>query len=577
MQMSARNPIFSAQGWAGWQRPGSQILLGILVAAVAVPLIYRDYTLAVLLGILPFVPLIIRNAVWVVVIFLGFAFFNVHEAYPDVFNEINDLLPVNLTLLTGAMSIAALLVLAVLRTQRVPRARQRFMIPALVATGATIGIGILSGVLTGSSGTAVRIAAMLNAVAASLAMIYWYRWLCDLTDAPWGNEIYYFAAFFILVTISVATSFSVETAALGWNSIFWKIAAISMVLAWLPNREVHFSGAMLAFVIFGTLIAFVAIYNRLNGIDLVEGTRVTIGRTLYSTPEDIANAVPGMPIKGGSKLGDPNDLALVLLFPFALAVAFVWKLRLTHINGIICALCLPFITFGILFTQSRGGALGVLAVLGIIGLREIKSKIVLVALGLAAVGLLVIGMDLQNRASGGAAELAARGIDESANERFYTWTAAVLMAVARPLTGVGMWNYPDLYFQYTPHWSGIPRAVHSTWFGVLAEAGFLGLGIFLSMIWAAWASISKTLKRLVHYAEQTGRDTRMLEAIALGLSAGLLSFCASGTFLTQGFTFPVYILVALVASFSRYVLAVQIRAEGAAPGQTATTAPAQPR
>jgi len=34
--------------------------------------------------------------------------------------------------------------------------------------------------------------------------------------------------------------------------------------------------------------------------------------------------------------------------------------------------------------------------------------------------------------------------------------------------------------------------------------------------------------------------------------AGIAGFCVAGTFLTQGFTWPIYILLALTAATSRY-------------------------
>jgi hypothetical protein len=43
-----------------------------------------------------------------------------------------------------------------------------------------------------------------------------------------------------------------------------------------------------------------------------------------------------------------------------------------------------------------------------------------------------------------------------------------------------------------------------------------------------------------------------VQAMALALVAGIASFCISGTFLTQGFTWPVYILLALTTATARY-------------------------
>ena len=43
------------------------------------------------------------------------------------------------------------------------------------------------------------------------------------------------------------------------------------------------------------------------------------------------------------------------------------------------------------------------------------------------------------------------------------------------------------------------------------------------------------------------------EAYWFALAAGLASFMVSGTFLTQGFTWPFYVLLALSVAFMKYI------------------------
>ncbi|MCP5978834.1 hypothetical protein NL364_30535, partial [Klebsiella pneumoniae] len=80
--------------------------------------------------------------------------------------------------------------------------------------------------------------------------------------------------------------------------------------------------------------------NWFDGEGLVEGTRVTIGRAM------------------GSVLGDPNDLSLALLFPLSFAVALAVG-RVNVVDRLIGLAGTSTILLGILFTQSRGGLLGV--------------------------------------------------------------------------------------------------------------------------------------------------------------------------------------------------------------------------
>ena len=203
----------------------------------------------------------------------------------------------------------------------------------------------------------------------------------------------------------------------------------------------------------------------------------------------------------------------------------------------------------IVATQSRGGLLGVCAVMGIFGLHRVRSKALLITLGIAALSILFVMAGVSGRESGGAHE---EGIDESAMGRLYAWEAAIGMALHNPISGVGLDNFLSNYFAYSSHWDGMNHAVHSTWFGVLAETGFLGLIIFIAMILSI-ARVARYALRVFAPSSQQHDYSPILFAMAQALQAGLAGFCVSGTFLTMGFTWPVYILLALSIALSRAV------------------------
>ncbi len=316
-----------------------------------------------------------------------------------------------------------------------------------------------------------------------------------------------------------------------WSATYVKIGIMIPVLAWLLREPAHFALTLRLIALAGIAVGGMALYNSSAGIGLVEGTRVTIGREL------------------GSVLGDPNDLALVLLFPFSFALALSLTKgsnRLDRTLGIIAGLIL---ISAIIATQSRGGLLGILAVLAVFGIRRIQSKILLGTIGAITLALLFLLADVSERQSGGATET---GLDESAMGRLHAWDAAFGMALDNPLTGVGLNNFYLNYFYYSSHWDGLNHAVHSTWFGVLGETGFLGLGVFLTMVIMALLCSRKTIKEVRAQCRITPLPASV-HAIAEGNQAGLIGFCISGTFLTQGFTWPLYILLALTVAVSHYV------------------------
>ncbi|MFZ6039823.1 O-antigen ligase family protein [Vibrio natriegens] len=367
----------------------------------------------------------------------------------------------------------------------------------------------------------------------ALGALIWHTLISRQLQTFWHPSMTWLVLFWGLVVIGIVLSSNPGVAITYFKNIYWKIIIMTLAIAWLVNTEDAVRKIATLIILAGGLIAVVALYNSASGIGLVEGTRVTIGRQL------------------GSVLGDPNDLSLVLMFPLAFAISFattkgIGFSRILGVTGLVLAMA------AVIATQSRGGLLGSVAVFGIFGLRLIRSKSLLIFI--AVIGLLglfaVAG--ISDRQSGGAAE---DGIDASAMGRLYAWEAAFKMAVVNPFSGVGLNNFYSNYYYYSSHWDGLNHAVHSTWFGVLAETGFLGLAVFIGMI----ISLIKTSRQTLSILNQRkGLVSPYLTATALAVYAGVIGTVVSGTFLTQGFTWPIYILAALCIAISRIT---QIRSQ----------------
>jgi putative inorganic carbon (hco3(-)) transporter len=340
----------------------------------------------------------------------------------------------------------------------------------------------------------------------------------------WSAELKWFGVFFALSTIGIALAYNREVSWTFWSTVYWKIALMTLAIAWLPKSIFDFQAAARVFVIGGVLIAAVTIYNTYYGIGLVELSRVTVGRDLNSL------------------LGDPNDLALVLLFPLSFSVALALPgnaavnrlLGMTGLAGIIPA---------IVFTESRGGLLGVLAVLAAYGFRHVKSKLMVVVLAVLVAFALYSAMGISSRISGGDLQ---QGLDESAQERLSAWMAAINMAVANPLTGVGIGNFAPSFFSYVEDFPGRDLTSHSTWFGVLGETAWAGLIVFVAMVGACFRSALQSYRRL-----QGSVAPQIITRVAFALIAALAGFCVAGSFLTQGFNWPIYVLVGLTSALAR--------------------------
>ncbi len=359
----------------------------------------------------------------------------------------------------------------------------------------------------------------------TLVVLVWHIGVKKSIKPFWGSELTAFAVFFTLVTLGIPFASAPDIAMNTWTSSYSKIAIMTLSIAWLLRKPGDFQLASLMIVNSGTVVAFIAISNKLAGIGLVEGSRVTVGREI------------------GSVLGDPNDLSLVLTFP----LSFAMSMAITKGGGIyriVGALAVVAIIWAIICTQSRGGILGILAVFGVVGLRLIKSKILLGIIGTIGMAGLFAVAGISDRSSGGASE---DGIDESAMGRIWAWTAALNMALDRPLTGVGLSNFIPNFWKYTPHWSGFNKAVHSTWLGVLAETGWPGLIAFITMVVITIRLAIRTSRIL-----KEANAPVPVQVSSFALVSGLVAFCTSGTFLTQGFTWPFYILLAITSAVSNF-------------------------
>ncbi|WP_281557261.1 O-antigen ligase family protein [Thalassomonas sp. RHCl1] len=363
---------------------------------------------------------------------------------------------------------------------------------------------------------------------ASLAALGWHIGISGNIRLWWRKELTCISIFFLLVFIGVLMASNRPVALTYFQGVYWKIALMTFALAWLTRSEKDFSFASLAITVAGSIVALTALYNKTAGIDLVEETRVTIGRAL------------------GSVLGDPNDLALVLMFPAAFALSLALTPNIARSARLLGIVSVPLLFFAVIATQSRGGLLGILAVFAVFIYRRMHNKLLFVLLSITGAVLIYALAGISDRASGGSSEA---GLDASAKGRLYAWEAAYKMALENPFTGVGLDNFYANYFYYSPHWDGLNHAVHSTWFGVLAETGFLGLFCFIALIVILFKTASNNIRQLSALTSAPG----YMLACAQAVYAGLLGTIVSGTFLTQGFTWPIYIQAALIIALARQI------------------------
>jgi O-antigen ligase len=242
-------------------------------------------------------------------------------------------------------------------------------------------------------------------------------------------------------------------------------------------------------------------------------------------------------------LGDPNDLALVLLMamPVLASVMMEKGVRRRWAYGVL----LVAVVAGIVSTQSRGGFLGMGAAGFILLQQKVKSRAL--QLGILAFGMvaLMAASGMSKRSSGGSG---TDGIDESAQGRLDAWVAGARMVKRNPVLGVGMERFADNYPDYVSNaviWTKLEA--HNTFVKAIAETGFLGFIPFMAMVVLSFRSAWRTRQKRHLVADPVER------AAAGAMFPTIVAFFISAFFLSQCWNWFTYILLALIAATERSV------------------------
>ncbi|MEO8367693.1 MAG: putative O-glycosylation ligase, exosortase A system-associated [Candidatus Solibacter sp.] len=249
----------------------------------------------------------------------------------------------------------------------------------------------------------------------------------------------------------------------------------------------------------------------------------------------VVKALPLMITTGGgfrlygpprSMVEDNNDLGLALNMTLPL-LFYVWQTetgrRLRQLFFGLFIITIP----GIFFTYSRGAMTGLVAVMT---LMLLKSKQRLVLLPVVVMGL-VLGLVFAPPAWKERMDFTRKGaaLDNSAFSRLNSWQFARNLAWDYPIFGGGFDTFTkELFDRYAPNSNDV-HGPHSIYFGVLAEHGYVGLALYLSLVVSCFASLRKIGK----HARRMGDEVASAYANAFGFS--LVGFLTSGLFLGRAY------------------------------------------
>ncbi|PCI50443.1 MAG: putative O-glycosylation ligase, exosortase A system-associated [Alphaproteobacteria bacterium] len=193
----------------------------------------------------------------------------------------------------------------------------------------------------------------------------------------------------------------------------------------------------------------------------------------------------------GTAWGDNNGVSLAMLMVIPLIFALQYLLdRKSHRFAVYASTFLSFIC--ILGTQSRGGLVGILGTTLAFFIRT-KHKFI-IGIFVAVSGIAVLAFMPQSWTSR-METIQTYEQDSSASTRILQWKYAVQLASESPILGNGFYaRYYQPYYQKYMVGIDTNRAVHSVYFQVLEEQGYVGIFIYLLLMITAVISANKVSK-----------------------------------------------------------------------------------
>lgn len=200
-----------------------------------------------------------------------------------------------------------------------------------------------------------------------------------------------------------------------------------------------------------------------------------------------------------------------------------------------------------LSTFSRGGFLSCLVMTGLWWLRSQKKLRAAFAIILCAIILIpALPESFWHRMQ--TIQTYEEGNDSSALGRLHFWKVAVDMANANPILGVGFYSYNSAYdaYDFSTGRYGSQRAVHSSFFGLLAEVGYVGVVLAMIIFWGALRSCAR-VRRLVRRKEAAQK----FGYIATALEMSLIVFLVGGSFLAFQYNEMLWHIIGLTIVLER--------------------------
>jgi O-antigen ligase len=300
---------------------------------------------------------------------------------------------------------------------------------------------------------------------------------------------------------------------------------------------------ILVFIVYGAIRK--ALHARWLVRGYVAGAVLTALLGLVVSSPDAGD---GSRLSGG--IGDPNELALVLVPGLALAF-FAMPGAHGSIERWFLMASAGVMAVSVLETGSRGGliALATSFAAGLILGGRRRAHVFVALLGFAALGIVYFALVAPPEVSGRVLHFTAGG----GSGRTDLWAIAQQVAADHPLLGVGIGNFEEVepaYASRTTNLSAVdlviddPHVVHNSYLELLAELGVVGLACFVAFVGGAIALGWRAVRA---FARSGNTD---LELIARGLIVGLTGMLAASIFLSAQYEKQLWLLLGFATALT---------------------------
>jgi len=377
------------------------------------------------------------------------------------------------------------------------------------------------------------------------------------TFRPGGLGVVVFV-FFIWTTISTMLTIGIPEVAWEYWSRFAKTITLFLFILLIVEKKLHVD-----FMLWCVVLS-VGFYANLEAAKFIASGG--------------GHKISGM---AGHALGDRNELALAfcMTLPICYYLLSEYGKRSQVIRyGLLGTLAL--LVFGVVGTQSRGGFIALLMLGGYLFLKSDRK----ILMGILAIGLIaVVGHLASEEYVGRINTIESATDDASFMSRVVAWKLSFILATQNPLFGGGfkaLENFPVWvslsrdFFSYPWFYTGdlmpntkVARAAHSVYFQVMGDHGFVGFGLYVGILTAAFFKAGSVARR----ARKLGAD--WLRTLAAMIQLSIFAFALGASALSFAYFDLIFALVGLVCVLEKRLLPAAVAASTRVPTPVPAPAP----